>query len=210
MSHKQKRKQVWRDRHFNDPFVKQAFQEKQRSRAVFKLKQIQEKDKILSPGMTVVDLGAAPGSWSQSACQEVGDGQVLAIDLLPMEAIEGVTFLQGDFMDDDIYEKLKSCCPKRGIDVILSDMAPNLSGHKSVDSDRMFALAEAVLEFAGQVLILRGSLLIKVFQGEGFDAYIQTLRRRFDQVLVRKPEASRAQSREVYLLGKGFVGKDNS
>lgn len=195
----------WLKEHFDDPYVKLAQKKGFRSRAVFKLLEIQERDKLLKPGMTVVDLGAAPGGWSELAMRLVGaKGQVYALDILPMEAIEGVEFLQGDFSQPEVFEKLLQLIDKRGVDLVTSDISPNISGMKDIDQPRAMFLAELALDFAKQVLKKEGSLLVKVFQGEGFDQFVKDVRQSFSQVLIRKPKASRQRSREVYLLAKGF------
>lgn len=198
----------WLKEHFSDPFVKRAQQEGYRSRAVYKLLAIQEKDKLIKPGMTVVDLGAAPGGWSQLAVRIVGkQGQVIALDILPMPEIPHVTFLQGDFHEAKVLAELLQMLKGKDVDLVISDMAPNMSGMNAVDQPRMMYLAELAYEFVQQVLVKEGNFLVKVFQGEGFEAYLANLRLGFKQVLIRKPEASRARSSEVYLLAKGYRGK---
>ncbi len=176
-----------------------------RSRAVFKLQEIQARDRILAPGMTVVDLGAAPGGWSQFAADQIQPGgKVVAVDILPMDPLPGVTFLQGDLTEDQTWQNLKSMLGGALVDVVLSDMAPNLSGNRSVDQPRAMHLAELALDAAGQLLLEGGCLLTKLFQGEGFEAFQKRLRQHFAKVTTRKPKASRARSREVYLLAQGF------
>lgn len=195
----------WLHEHFNDPWVKRAQAEGYRSRAVFKLLEIQQKDRILRPGMTVVDLGAAPGSWSQVAAGMVGSkGVVIASDILPMDELPGVTFILGDFREESVFSTILATLDGRPVDLVISDMAPNMSGERSVDQPRAMYLAELALDLAGKVLRPGGDLLVKVFQGEGSDAYRDAFRRSFRQVFVRKPEASRARSNEVYMLGRGF------
>lgn len=193
----------WLSEHFSDAYVKRAQTGGWRSRAVFKLESIQRRDHILKPGMTVVDLGAAPGGWSQYAAQVLGGrGRVLALDVLPMEPMNGVEILQGDFTDAAILESLKIRLEGRPVDLVLSDMAPNISGEESVDQPRAMHLAELALAFAKPVLGPRGAFLVKLFQGAGFAAYMQELRRSFQSVVARKPPASRSRSRELYLLAR--------
>lgn len=195
----------WLQEHFNDPYVRQAQEQGYRSRAVFKLLEIQEKDRLLRPGMTVIDLGAAPGSWSQIAAGLVGDkGLVIASDILPMEPLPGVHFVLGDFREEAVFAALLTVLGDRQADLVISDMAPNMSGERSVDQPRAMYLAELALELARRVLRPGGDLLVKTFQGEGVDAYRKEMRQSFRQLLVRKPGASRARSSEVYLLGRGF------
>jgi 23S rRNA (uridine2552-2'-O)-methyltransferase len=195
----------WLHEHFNDPWVKKAQAQGYRSRAVFKLLEIQQKDRILRPGMTVLDLGAAPGGWSQVAADLVGDkGLVLASDILAMDPLHGVTFIQGDFREEAVFDAILAALDGRRIDLVISDMAPNMSGERSVDQPRAMYLAELALDMARKVLRPGGDLLVKVFQGEGIDAFRSEMKLSFRQLLVRKPEASRARSSEVYLLGRGF------
>lgn len=191
----------WLKEHFDDPYVKMAQQAGYRSRAVYKLIEIQERDRLFKPGMTVVDLGAAPGGWSQVLVKWVHPkGKVIAMDLLAMEPIEGVTFIQGDFTENDAPERLLGMLEGGRVDWVLSDMAPNMSGYDSVDIPRSIYLSELALDFALQVLTPTGGLLMKVFQGEGFDAFLMTIRKTFQKVAIRKPKASRERSREVYIL----------
>lgn len=195
----------WLQEHFSDEYVKRAQAEGYRSRAVYKLLEINEKDRILRRGGRVVDLGAAPGGWSQLAANLVGDtGQVLALDILPLEPLAGVTFIHGDFRDITVLEQLLTALDGRMVDVVLSDMAPNTSGIKAVDQPAMFYLAELALDLAQQCLRPGGDLLVKVFQGAGFDAYLQQLRRHFATVTPRKPQASRSRSIEQYLLARNY------
>lgn len=195
----------WLKEHFSDPYVQRAQQEGYRSRAVFKLSEIQEKDHFIKPGMTVVDLGAAPGGWSQILREYMGGkGIVVALDILPMEEVPGVEFIQGDFTDPNVFDLLLARIDKEDVDLVISDMAPNISGMTAVDQPRIMYLAELALEFAIAVLRPGGDFLVKVFQGEGFDAYLKVLRQQFKRVVVRKPKASRARSNEVYLLARGF------
>jgi 23S rRNA (uridine2552-2'-O)-methyltransferase len=204
---KTKSSRRWLDRHFNDAYVKRAQQEGYRSRAAFKLLEIQERDRILKPGMSVVDLGAAPGGWSQVARRLVGpQGRVLALDILPMEPIPEVTFLLGDFRETSVLDQLRTTLAGAAVDLVLSDMAPNLSGVAAADQARALYLCELALDLAQLVLKPGGHLVVKAFQGEGFDAYVRQMRGAFAQALIRKPEASRRESREVYLVAKGFRG----
>ncbi len=193
----------WLREHFSDPYVQQAQKEGFRSRAVYKLKEIQDKDQLLKPGMRVVDLGAAPGGWSQYAGDLIGDtGHVVALDVLPMDALAGVTVLQADFTEDEALDLLREALSGAPVDLVLSDMAPNISGMVAVDQPRAMYLAELALEFAREVLKPGGDFLVKVFQGEGFDEYLKALRTDFTRVVTRKPKASRGRSREVYLLAR--------
>ena len=203
---KHQSKQQWLDEHVSDEYVKKAQKDGYRSRAAYKLLEINERDHILSPGMRVVDLGAAPGSWSQVAAKIVTkNGQVIGLDLLTVDPVNDVKFLQGDFREDDIYEVLMSELQGKEVDVVISDMAPNISGMGSVDQPRTIYLAELVQEFSRKVLKKGGCVLIKLFQGAGFDDFVSSLRSDFKKVYIRKPKASRARSREVYLLGKGYL-----
>lgn len=193
----------WLREHFSDPYVKQAQQEGYRSRAVYKLRELQERDHLFKPGMIVIDLGAAPGSWSQSVVNWVGKkGRVIALDSLPMDVISGVEFIQGDFTDETVLLELMQRIGDAKADWVISDMAPNMSGIDSVDQPRSMALAELAFDFAKQVLHDQGGLLIKVFQGVGFDEFLQELRQHFKKVSIRKPKASRDRSKEVYLLAR--------
>lgn len=194
----------WLREHFNDPFVKQAQRQGYRSRAVFKLQEIDGKDRLLRPGMVVVDLGAAPGGWSQYAAEKVGSkGHVVALDILPMDALADITVLQADFTEDEALRQLQQTLGGRPVDLVLSDMAPNISGMKAVDQPRAMYLVELALEFAREVLKPGGDFLVKTFQGEGFDPFLKAMRGEFDRVVSRKPEASRGRSREIYLLARG-------
>lgn len=201
---KTKSSRRWLDRHFSDPYVKRAQQEGYRSRAVYKLLEIQASDRVLAPGMTVIDLGAAPGGWSQVAARIIGPaGRVVALDLLAMEPLPGVCFIQGDFREAEPLERLRAALDGAKADLILSDMAPNVSG-TAADQPRVIYLAELALELARDLLKPGGSLVVKIFQGEGFDAYLGELRRSFQRVASRKPKSSRPQSRELYLVARGF------
>lgn len=197
----------WLKEHFDDPYVKLAQQKGYRSRAAFKLLEIQEKDKLIKKGMTIVDLGAAPGSWSDIVSALVGDkGQVFALDILPMAALPNVTFIQGDFTDPMVFKKLLQLIGNRKVDLVISDIAPNISGMKVIDQPRAMYLAELAADLAEKVLKSGGAFLVKVFQGAGFDAYLKAIRRVYAKVLIRKPPASRAKSKEIYLLAKDFKG----
>lgn len=194
----------WLQEHASDPYVKRARREGWRSRAAFKLEEIQRSERLIKPGMTVVDLGAAPGGWSQFAARTLqGKGEIFALDVLPMPDIPGVTFLQGDFCEEPVMERLLAALGERKADLVLSDMAPNMSGIDAVDQPRCMHLAELVLDFAARTLKPGGDLLVKVFQGSGFEELVQSARRRFESVRMRKPEASRSRSAEVYLLARG-------
>ncbi|TXH03401.1 MAG: 23S rRNA (uridine(2552)-2'-O)-methyltransferase RlmE [Nevskiaceae bacterium] len=195
----------WLAEHENDPYVQQARKLGYRSRAVFKLKEIQEKDRILKPGQVVVDLGAAPGGWSQWARPLLGPkGTLIALDILPMDPIADVDIILGDFREEAVLRELESRVGERAVDLVLSDMAPNLSGVDVADQAASIYLCELALDFASVHLKPKGVLLTKIFQGEGFDAYLKSLRQAFESVTIRKPKASRPRSREVYLLARNF------
>jgi 23S rRNA (uridine2552-2'-O)-methyltransferase len=195
----------WLKEHFDDEFVLRARKEGYRSRAIYKLIEIQQKDHILKPGMTVIDLGAAPGGWSEYAVKKLGNrGRMIALDILPMDPIDGVETIQGDFREDAVLEQLLEVIGGAKADLVISDMAPNISGMEVVDIPRSYYLAELALDFARQVLKPGGGLLVKLFQGEGFDAYQRELKRSFSRVVMRKPKASRARSREIYALASGY------
>ena len=195
----------WRQQQSRDPYLERAAQEGWRSRAVFKLQQIQARSRLLKPGLTCVDLGASPGGWSQYAAGIVGPtGRIWALDLEPMEPISGVTFIQGDFGDPRILASLRSSLGEAPIDLVMSDMSPNISGNRTVDQARAMELAAGVLEFACGVLDEGGGLLIKLFQGEGFEDFVSEARRSFRTVRVMKPPASRPESREMYLLARTY------
>lgn len=195
----------WLQEHFDDKYVQDAKKQGLRSRAVFKIEEIQDKDKIFKSGHKVVDLGAAPGGWSQYAAKQVGDdGEVLACDILSMDALPGVSFLQGDFREQTVLDALLNKIQGKNVDIVLSDMAPNMSGNQSVDQASAMYLCELALDMCHQTLKQNGSFVIKVFQGEGFDEFLQQLRQQFSSVKTRKPDSSRARSREVYLVAKGF------
>jgi 23S rRNA (uridine2552-2'-O)-methyltransferase len=192
----------WRQRQDKDPYVDRAAREGWRSRAVYKLAEIDEREHLLRRGMSCVDLGAAPGGWSQYAIRQIGrTGKVWAVDLLPMESIEGVELIQGDFTGPDVLEELRTALPE-GVDLVMSDMAPNLSGTREIDVPRHLLLAEAALAFAEETLKPGGDFLLKLFQGAGSDEFVAQVRPRFRKVRLMKPKASRAQSSEIYLLAR--------
>ncbi|WP_457809432.1 23S rRNA (uridine(2552)-2'-O)-methyltransferase RlmE [Kushneria sp. EE4] len=195
----------WMKEHFDDIWVKRSWADGYRSRASYKLLEIDDRDRLFTPGMSVVDLGAAPGGWSQVAMARVGEtGQVIATDILEMDAVAGVNFIQGDFTEEQTLHAMLEALGDRQVDVVLSDMAPNLSGQMAIDQPGAMYLVELALDMAQQVLTPGGDFLTKIFQGEGFDQYLKEMRLRFDKVVTRKPDASRPRSREVYLLGRGF------
>jgi 23S rRNA (uridine2552-2'-O)-methyltransferase len=197
--------QRWRQRQDRDVYVERAQREGWRSRAVFKLQEIQEKEKLLAPGMICVDLGASPGGWSQLAAKVVGaSGNVVAVDVLPMDPIPGVEFIRGDFTDEATVAKVRDALGGRRAGLVISDMAPNISGNRATDQARSLALLEAALWFAEDVLADGANLLLKAFQGEGVDEFTSELRARFAKVRVVKPKASRAESREIYLLARNY------
>ena len=199
--------QRWMQEHFDDEYVKKAQKLGLRSRAVFKLEEINLKDKLIKPGMKVVDLGAAPGGWSEYAVKAVGDnGQVVACDILPMDPIAGVDFLEGDFREESVLNALLTRIDGKNIDVVMSDMAANMTGNESADSARSMYLVELALDMCNQVLKKNGAFVVKVFQGAGFEEYMKDVRAMFATVKTRKPESSRARSREVYLVATGFKG----
>ncbi|WP_160152625.1 23S rRNA (uridine(2552)-2'-O)-methyltransferase RlmE [Microbulbifer sp. ALW1] len=197
----------WLREHFNDHYVKQSQKEGYRSRASYKLQELQEKDRLIKPGMTVVDLGAAPGGWSQVAAELVGHkGRVIASDILEMDALAGVEFLQGDFTEESVFEQLLEILGEERADLVISDMAPNMSGVRAVDQPASMYLVELAVDMARQVLKPGGAFVAKVFQGEGFDELIRDLRSQYQTVVTRKPGASRPRSREVYVVARGFKG----
>jgi len=197
----------WLREHFNDPFVKQAQKDGYRSRASYKLLEIQEKDRLIRPGMSVIDLGAAPGGWSQVTSRLIGgQGRLIASDILEMDSIPDVTFIQGDFTQDEVLQQILQAVGDSHVDLVISDMAPNMSGTPAVDMPRAMFLCELALDLATRVLKPGGDFLIKIFQGEGFDVYLKDVRSKFDKVQMRKPSSSRDRSREQYLLAKGFKG----
>lgn len=197
----------WLKEHVNDPFVKQAQKDGYRSRASYKLKELNEKDKLIKPGMLVIDLGSAPGGWSQIASELVGEqGKLIASDILHMDPLPDVDFIQGDFTEEAVFNEIMQTIANRPVDVVISDMAPNLSGISAADQASSIYLIELALDMAQQVLKPKGSFIAKAFQGEGYDAFVAQVREQFDTVVIRKPDSSRARSREVYVVGKGFKG----
>ena len=209
---KSKSSKSWLKEHFDDEFVRRSQQDGYRSRAIYKFIEIDKKDRLVKPGMTIIDLGAAPGGWSEYCVKKLGKkGTIVALDILPMEPIEGVTIIEGDFRENLVFDELMTVIGvgenNRGkVDLVISDMAPNISGMGSVDMPRAYYLSELALDLARQVLKSGGGLLVKLFQGEGFEAYNKELKSSFSKVVMRKPRASRARSREVYALATGFLG----
>ncbi len=203
MATRSKSSQRWLKEHFSDPYVKKAQAEGMRSRAAYKLEELVARDRFLKPGMTVVDLGAAPGGWSQWVRQALGEqGRVIALDILEMPSLAGVEFLHGDFREGAVLSALETTLGGAPVDLVLSDMAPNKSGMDAVDQPRMMYLAELAMDFADNHLRPGGTFLIKLFQGAGFDDYLRELRRRYAKVSIRKPAASRRRSPEVYALAQ--------
>jgi 23S rRNA (uridine2552-2'-O)-methyltransferase len=195
----------WVKRHLSDPYVKRANEEGYRSRAVYKLQEIDEAEKLLKPGVTVVDLGSAPGGWSQMAMKKVGTkGKVVAIDLLPMDAVAGVHFIQADFSSEEGLSAVVAAIENQKVDLVLSDMAPNLTGVVLTDQARLYALGELAVDFAVRFLKPNGVFLVKVFQGADFETFVKSMRAKFVKVAAKKPDASRDESREVYLMGRGL------
>ncbi len=195
----------WRDRQERDPYVQQARREGWRSRAVYKLQQIDQKERLLKPDMVCVDIGAAPGSWSQYVTQKLnGRARIVAVDLLPMDSLPDVEFIQGDFEDETVLHEMLQAIGEDGADLVISDIAPNISGTRAIDQPRSMHLAELALDLARRVLKPKGSFVCKVFQGEGFDAFVLDARNSFERVRVMKPKASRAGSREVYLVARNY------
>jgi len=202
-----KTSQKWLDEHVNDPYVKRAQLDGYRSRASYKLIEINEKDKLIRPGMVVMDLGSAPGGWSQIVGPWVGDhGRVIASDILPMDSLPDVDFIQGDFTEESVFDEIMAVIDGRPVDVVISDMAPNLSVVNATDQYSSMYLVELALDMARQVLKPNGSFCAKVFQGVGYDEYLKDVRSSFNKVVIRKPAASRPRSREVYIVAKGFKG----
>lgn len=201
---KNKTNRAWVQRHITDPYVRQAQQRGYRSRAAFKLLEIDEKDRLLRPGQFIIDLGSAPGSWSQVLRERVSGqaSRILAIDLLPMDPVAGIEFLQGDFQEPDVLAQIDQWLNGRRVDLVLSDMAPNLSGVGVADAARVMHLGELALEFAAQQLKPNGALLVKTFQGSGFSQLVEAFKKVFQKVNQRKPSASRAESSELFLLGR--------
>jgi 23S rRNA (uridine2552-2'-O)-methyltransferase len=205
MTRRSKSSRQWLQEHFTDPFVKRAQSEGWRSRAVFKLEEIDRRERLLKPGQVVLDLGAAPGAWSQYARRKVGhQGRVIATDILEMTGISGVEFLQGDFREEEVFNRLLGLVPDRAVDVVLSDMAPNMSGMDVIDHAKSAYLGELALDMAERVLKPHGHALIKVFQGAGFQELVKLSRSKFARVKLQKPAASRARSAEMYLLAMDF------
>ena len=197
----------WLDEHFKDPYVKQSQIDGYRSRASYKLVELNEKDRLMGPGDTVVDLGSAPGGWSQVAARAVGDqGVVIASDILPMDGIAGVDFIEGDFTESAVFDEIMAAIGGRPVNLVISDMAPNMSGVAAIDQPGAMYLVELALDMARQVLAPGGHLVTKVFHGAGFEAFMADTRTSFRQVVTRKPAASRARSRETYLVATGFRG----
>jgi 23S rRNA (uridine2552-2'-O)-methyltransferase len=205
MGKKKSSSRAWLKEHHDDPFVQRAQREGYRSRAVYKLIEINEKDRLIQPGMSVLDLGSAPGGWSQVAGVLVGDrGRVLASDILPMDHLPNVTFIQGDFTEQETYDQLMQALSGRRLDVVISDMSPNMSGLAAVDQPRAMYLVELATDLALRALSPGGAMLTKVFQGEGFEEWFRQIRERFERVMTRKPSASRPRSREVYVVATGL------
>ena len=208
MATRSKSSQRWLKEHFSDPYVKKAQAEGMRSRAAYKLEELVERDRLLKPGMVVVDLGAAPGGWSQWVRKELGDtGRVIASDILEMPTLAGVEFLHGDFREDGVLSELEKMLDGAAVDLVLSDMAPNMSGVDQVDQARAMHLSELAMAFADDHLRVGGTFLIKLFQGVGFDEYVRELRRRYAKLAIRKPAASRRRSNEVYALAQGKLAQ---
>lgn len=203
---KSKSSDRWLNEHVTDSYVKQALADGFRSRAVYKLIELDQKDCLISPGYTVLELGAAPGGWTQYIAEKVGDqGKVVATDILPMDSVSNVTFVQGDFTDTAVADKVETEIGKHGADLVLSDMAPNISGVAASDQARVMGLVELALDMAITVLNQNGAFAVKLFQGEGFDAYIKHVRARFKTVKLRKPAASRPRSREIYVVARNLI-----
>lgn len=197
----------WMDQHVSDPYVKKAQADGYRSRASYKLIEINEKDKLFHPGSIVMDLGAAPGGWSQVIAPLIGDsGHLISSDILPMDSIIGAHFIQGDFTEESVYNEILAALDNKKVDVVVSDMAPNLTGVKTTDQYSSIYLVELALDMARNVLKPNGSFCAKVFQGVGYEAYVKEVRQSFNKVVIRKPAASRPKSREVYVMAKGFKG----
>ena len=195
----------WLQEHFADPYVKKSREDGYRSRASYKLLELDQKDRLMRPGDLVIDLGAAPGGWSQVAVERVGhNGRVIASDLLQMDGLAGVDFIQGDFTDDLIFDEILNAVNGQPVNLVISDMAPNMSGMKAIDQPRGMYLAELALDLASRVLSKNGAFVTKLFMGEGADAYIREVRGSFERVVTRKPSSSRARSSELYMVAKGF------
>jgi 23S rRNA (uridine2552-2'-O)-methyltransferase len=208
MAKKRSSSKAWLKEHRDDPYVQQAQREGYRSRACYKLLELQDKDKLIRRGMTVLDLGSAPGGWSQVAIERVGEnGKVIASDILPMDSLDGVTFIEGDFTEDEAFQQIIEALNGKPVDLVISDMSPNMSGVDAVDQPRAIYLVELALDMAQQVLAPGGTFVAKVFQGEGFDQLFKQTNGSFVKVLTRKPKASRSRSREVYMVAKEFRGR---
>lgn len=202
---KSKSSDRWLREHFSDEYVLKSQKEGYRSRASYKLIEIDEKDRLIKPGALIVDLGAAPGGWTQVAMQRTGHkGRVIASDILPMDGLAGVDFVQGDFTDDDVFEKILQTINGEPVNLVISDMAPNMSGMKAVDQPKSMYLAELAYDLATKVLAPGGAFVTKIFMGEGFDQYFRDARQHFTKVITRKPDSSRSRSPEVYMVAKGF------
>lgn len=197
----------WLNEHHSDEYVKRAREEGYASRAAYKLLELDDKDHFIKSGMIVVDLGCAPGGWSQVVREKIGrKGQIIGVDLLPMESIEGVTFIQGDFTEQQVLDSLMEVVNGQPVDLVISDMAPNISGNKSVDQPRSVYLVELALDCSYKLLKKNGTFLAKVFQGEGVDAMMADMKQHFKSVKIRKPKASRSRSSEIYIFATGFIG----
>ncbi|TCS38208.1 23S rRNA (uridine(2552)-2'-O)-methyltransferase RlmE [Reinekea marinisedimentorum] len=200
-----KNSQDWLKEHFDDKYVQMSKQDGYRSRASYKLIELSDKYRLIKPGMTIVDLGSAPGGWSQVAARMVGDnGRVVASDILPMDSIADVEFIQGDFTEEAVYDELLARIGDRPVDLVISDMAPNMSGNAVIDQPAAMYLVELALDMAQSILKPGGSFVAKVFHGEGFDEYVKTVRQHFTKVMMRKPDASRPRSRETYVVATGY------
>ncbi|MEP1742690.1 MAG: 23S rRNA (uridine(2552)-2'-O)-methyltransferase RlmE [Kangiellaceae bacterium] len=202
---KSKSSKGWLKEHFDDQYVKMSQEDGVRSRAVYKLQEMDEKDKLIRLGLNVVDLGAAPGGWSEYVAKKLNDkGAIVATDILPMDHLAGVTFIQGDFREETVLNEILAQLENNQVDLVLSDMAPNITGVDSIDQPSSIYLVELALDFAQQTLTKNGRFLVKVFQGSGFDEYLKSVKQSFNQVKIRKPKASRARSREVYIFAQGL------
>jgi len=207
MARKKSSSSAWLKEHREDIYVQQALRDGYRSRACYKLLELQDKDKLFRPGMTVLDLGSAPGGWSQVAAEQVGHkGRVIASDILAMDGLAGVEFIRGDFTEDAAFEQILAAIGEHPVDMVISDMAPNMSGMSAVDQPRSMYLVELALDMARRILAPDGSFVAKVFQGEGFDELFRDVQGSFSRVVTRKPQASRSRSREVYLVARGYRG----
>lgn len=208
MAKKRSSSKAWMKEHRDDHYVQRAQREGYRSRACYKLLELQDRDKLIRPGMTVLDLGSAPGGWSQVAVAQVGHhGRVIASDILPMDSLAGVEFIAGDFTEDEVFERILAAIDGVAVDLVISDMAPNMSGVNAVDQPQSIYLVELALDMARRVLAPGGTFVAKVFQGEGFEQVVRETKEAFEKVLTRKPRASRPRSREVYLVAREFRGE---